>query len=287
MLLRRGANLPANAHQSINTWIIYIALPAVSFKYLPYVDWSTELLIPALAPVGVFIAGFVFTQIYARSVSLDKKSAAGLTLIASLSNTSFVGFPLVSAYYGAEHIGIAVISDQFTFILFATVGVIIALHGSGAKEISPALLFNKLLRFPPLIATIGALTLPRFINIAPIAPVFDMIAATIAPMALFSIGLQLQFAGWQKEIKHISAVLIYKLCLAPALVFALLWGLELNGIVAQVSNFEMAMPCLLSAAVLASEYKLNPRLVNLIVGICILVGFVTTALWYFALHLLA
>lgn len=284
MLLSRRADLPNNAHQGINTWIIYIALPAVAFKYIPNIEWSTELLIPALAPIGVFIAGYIFIQAYARAASLDRKSTAGLTLIASLSNTSFVGFPLVMAYYGAENIGIAVITDQLTFLLFATLGVVIAIHGSGAKKVSPGLLVNKLIKFPPFIAAIAALTLPKFFDITPIAPVFDMIAATIAPMALFSIGLQLQLSGWREEIKHISAVLIYKLCLAPALVFTVLWSLQIHGIIAQVSNFEMAMPCLVSAAVLASEYKLNPRLINLIVGICILAGFITTAGWYFILQ---
>src|ERR1700712_4644093 len=64
MLFRRSKTLPADAHKGINAWIIYIALPALSLKYLPHIQWSTHLLLAALAPVIVWFGGWLYCSIY-------------------------------------------------------------------------------------------------------------------------------------------------------------------------------------------------------------------------------
>ena len=63
ILFRKSQSLPKDAHKGINAWIIYIALPAVSFKYLPHITWTKELLFPALAPVGIWLLGWLFISV--------------------------------------------------------------------------------------------------------------------------------------------------------------------------------------------------------------------------------
>jgi predicted permease len=139
---------------------------------------------------------------------------------------------------------------------------------------------KKVLRFPPFLGCVSALVLPHFISLSALDPLFDKLAATVAPMALFSIGLQLQFKGWRDEVKPIAVTLFYKLILAPALVLLVFTLLSFNGIVTKVSIFEAAMPTLLTSGVVAEEYGLNPKLSNLIIGIGIILSLLTTAIWY-------
>jgi phage shock protein PspC (stress-responsive transcriptional regulator) len=47
----------------------------------------------------------------------------------------------------------------------------------------------------------------------------------------------------------------------------------------------MSMPSLLSAAVIANEYDLNPKLINLIAASSIVLGLITSSIWYFAAKL--
>ena len=117
-------------------------------------------------------------------------------------------------------------------------------------------------------------------NITPIEPLFDKLAATVAPLALFSIGLQLQFRGWYKQWKHISVALAYKLIIAPLLVLIVSLVFNLKGIVPQICVFEAAMPTVLTAAVITDEYGLNPVLSNQIIGLGIIASFFTTGAWY-------
>jgi hypothetical protein len=283
MIFRRSKTLPADAHKGINAFIIYLALPAVSFKYLPHITWSPQLFFPALAPVIVWVGGWIYITLLSSKSRLGKKEIGGLKLSAGLSNTSFVGFPLIMAYFNEKAVGIAIICDQVTFALLATVGVVVAVIASQKHELSAGLILKRVLKFPPLLGCVSALIIPHFINISFLDPFFDKLATTVAPLALFSIGLQLQFDGWRSEVKWISSTLIYKLLLAPALVTAVAVVLRLKGIIPQIGIFEAAMPTLLTSGVVAEEYGLNPKLSNLIIGIGIILALASSALWYWLL----
>lgn len=284
MLFRQSKTLPADAHKGINAWIIYIALPALSLKYLPHIQWSTHLLLAAIAPVIVWLGGWLYCSLYLSKSGIDTSTQGAMKITSGLSNTGFVGFPLVMAYFGEQHLGIAVICDQMSFTLLSTAGVIVAINSSKKQVLSASVVLKKLFRFPPFLGCLAALILPRLIDLSPAEPLFDKLAATVGPLALFSMGLQLKFSGWQKNLKYISVVLLYKLLIAPLLVLSIALILQMRGTVVQTSIFEAAMPTVLTAGVIADEYHLNPTLSNQIIGIGIIISFATTAMWYCIIH---
>ena len=283
ILFRKSKTLPKDAHKGINAWIIYIALPATSFKYLPHISWSNELLFPALAPICVWLLGWLFVTLYAKFSKISRATSGGLKLVSSLSNTSFIGFPLIIAYFSEQEIATAIICDQITFTLLSTIGIIVAIRSSQQQKLSAKLVLKKVLTFPPLLGCILALVLPRYLNLSSLDILFDKLSATVGPLALFSIGLQLKFGGWFSEIKHISFALCYKLILAPLSILTIALLLGMSGMIAKITIFEMAMPTLLTAGVVADQYNLNPKVSNLVVGMGILLSFITTGIWWLIL----
>ncbi|WP_028788463.1 AEC family transporter [Terrimonas ferruginea] len=283
-LFRRSGLLPEGSHKSINVWIIYLALPAVSFKYLPHIRWSPELIFPAVSPLIIWLAGWLWVKVYASQRRLPKPAEGGLKLTAGLANTSFVGFPLVTAWFGEHELGTAIICDQVTFILLSTAGIIVAMNSSESHTLQPKVLVQKLIRFPPLIGCIAALILPHFFNLQPLDPLFNTLAATVGPLALFSIGLQLNFQGWREEVHPIAFTLLYKLIAAPLILLLIAFFLQMKGVIAQVTVFEAAMPTLLSSGIIADQYNLHPRLASLVIGIGILLAFITTAGWFWVIQ---
>ncbi len=281
LLVRRFTALPADAYKGVNALIINLALPAVAFKYLPHIQWTKSLILPAAMPVIVWVCGWIYIKAYAAKAKLDKQTENGLKLVTGLGNTSFLGFPLIIAWFGEDALGIAVICDQVTFTLLATAGIIVAMNASEKHSLSVGAVLKKMFSFPPFIGCVAALLLPLFINLSPLDALFDMLAATVAPLALFSIGLQLKFDGWRQELNHLAASLLYKLVLAPVIIATIVYCLGMKGIIPQISIFESAMPSHLTATIVASEYNLNPKLTSLVAGIGIVLSFVTTALWYF------
>ena len=277
IVFRKTKTLPKDAHKGINAWIIYIALPAVSFKYLPHITFTKELLLPALAPICVWLLGWLYITVYKKlNPKISTATAGGLKLTSSLSNTSFVGFPLIMAYFSENELAIAIICDQITFTILSTLGIITAIRSSQNQKLDVKMVFT----FPPFIACVLALILPRFIDLSTLNPLFDKLANTVGPLALFSIGLQLKFGGWYSEIKHISIALVYKLILAPLAISLIVIVLGITGTIAKITIFEMAMPTLLTSGIVADQYNLNPKVANLVIGIGIVLSFITTVFWW-------
>lgn len=287
MVFKSTKSIHPDAHKGINTWILYLALPAVSFKYLPKVDWSLEMLFPVLTTAVVAVGSMIFMDVYSRMKHYSRRSRSTMQLASGYSNTSFIGFPLISAFYGEKYLSIAIICDQTMFLMLSTLGIIAALKGgSKSGNVSTRFILKRLFTFPPFLGCISALILSQLVNLDFAEPLFDKLAATVAPLALFSVGLQLKFNGWKKLIPQISTSMLYKLILAPAIVLVLAFVFGIKGDIAKISIFEAAMPTLITSSIIAEQFRLNTKLTNLIIGISIIVGFITTGIWFEIIKLL-
>jgi predicted permease len=283
MLMSRLNILPAGAHKSINAWVLYVALPALSMRFIPEIEWSVKILLPIVGALTVWGGAWLFVQLYDRKKHLSPASRTALLVTCGLGNTAFLGLPMTAAFYGDSEIHHAVIFDQITFIIFATVGVITILRTSAEKtqKLNFFFIVKKVFRFPPFIACLCALILPLFLDISAANPLWDKLVATMSPMALFSIGLQLKYGEIKHEWRLLSAGLLYKLILAPCLVLLLALAVHSGGNLAKISVFEAGMSSHITASLMASQYNLNPRYCSLVVGLGIALGFVTSTVWYF------
>lgn len=279
--LRHFQIAPPEAHKGINVWLIYIALPAVALKYIPHIQWNPELLFPLFSPFIIWAGAFIYIYFYSKKKLLHTATQASLTLSSGLCNTSFVGFPLITAWFGEHYLNIAIICDQATFFLLSTVGLLQAMFSSRVHGgVNPRAILKRLVTFPPLLASVTALLLPKGDYLEATQPLFVALAATVSPLALFSVGLQLRFSGWRQELPLLSIGLIYKLLLGPALVLLVAMALGLHSDYAKIGIFEAAMPTLISASLVVEQYQLNTKLTNLMIGISILLSLFTTAIWH-------
>lgn len=281
MIFKATKTIHPDAHKGINTWILYLALPAVSFKYLPKVQWSLEMLFPIISTFLVAVGSWVFMLFYSKQKDYSRRSRSTMELISGYSNTSFIGFPLIAAFFGESLLSIAIICDQTMFLALSTLGIITAVKGgSKSGNVSAAFILKRLFTFPPFIGCVSTLLISPFINLEFAEPFFDKLASTVGPLALFSVGLQLKFNGWRKLLPQMSISMLYKLILAPAMVFLLALLLGIKGNIAKISIFEAAMPTLVTSSIIAEQFRLNTKLTNLTIGISIVVGFFTSYLWY-------
>jgi predicted permease len=286
-LLSRLRVLPPDAHKGINAWILYVALPALSFRFVPQIEWNMSLLLPVLTPLVVWGGAWVFVAAYARWRRLSIGSRTALLVTCGLGNTAFIGFPMIAAFFGESEIHHAVVIDQLTFILFATVAVAVIMRAAAAENqakgatVGWGMILRKVFRFPPFVACLLALILPRWVDVSAVNPLLDKLVATVSPMALFSIGMQLRVGAIRDEWRLVSAGLAYKLVLAPAMVFGLAMILGTGGNLARISVFEAGMSPHITVSLLAAQYQLNPKYCSLVVGVGIVLSFATSAGWYF------
>ncbi len=280
--------LPKDSHKSVNAWILYVALPALSFRYIPEIEWSWKMLLQIIGPMLVWCGSWLFVELYSRVVKISPATRTAMVITGGLGNTAFLGYPMIAAFYGEGEIHNAILFDQVTFVLFSTLAVITILRSSSenSQELNFKSIVEKIFRFPPFLGCVTALILSSFIDISPVNLFLDKLVATVSPMALFSIGLQIKIGAWKEEINNLIAGLFYKLMIAPALVLLLAIALKTTGTMAHLSVFEAGMSSHITASLLAGQYNRNPNLCNLMVGFGIVLSFATITFWTFILNFL-
>lgn len=283
MVLARIKAFPENSYKIINSFIIYITLPALTLYYIPQIEIKPDLIFPAVIIWIIFLVSVLFFALLEKIFKWDKKTTGALILTGGLANTSFVGFPVLMALFGEEGLKIGVIIDQAgSFLVLSTLGVIAAsIYSSGTYSLKKITI--DILKYPSFIAFIIAICMICFgIKHNEISlTILSKLGNPTIILALISVGMQLKPKVDGMLHKELISGLMYKLLIAPAIIFVLGHYLfKSTGMVFQVSVIESAMAPMVMGSVLATQFNLNPRLANFMVGIGIPLSAVTLALWW-------
>lgn len=285
MLLRRSGRLPDNAHAALNGFIIHVSLPALTLLYVHHLRADSTLLFPIAMAWVMFGAGFLFFRLIGRLTGLPAVTVGALTLTGSLANTSFIGLPMIETFYGTQGLALGILIDQMgTYLVLSTVGIFVAAMYGQRGHMTAKAIVRKVLTFAPFLALVLAVllipvTYPKWLE-----TLLGRLGGTLVPLALVSVGYQVQWSAIRGKATELGLGLAFKLVIAPMLImllFAALFGAR--GEVIQITIFEAAMAPQIGAAIVAVEHDLDPPLVTLMVGIGIPLSFVTLPVWYHVL----
>lgn len=287
IVLRASGKVDVEGSKPLNQAVLYVALPALILEHIHGLEFDRSLLIPALMPWLVFAAGAGLFLLLRRLGVLGREATGALCLTAALGNTSFVGLPMIEAYYGKGLLGVGVMADQLgTFLCLNIPGLLLAMNLASRKgeSASAAAVGRKALLFPQLLTLLIAVALRPFEYPDWAHTVLTRLGDTLTPLALLSVGIQLRFGGLKGRGKELALGLGYKLLLAPLLalaVFGLLLGAR--GPVFQVTVFEAAMAPMITGSIVAQEYGLDGELAALLVGVGIPLSILTLWGWFWVL----
>ncbi len=250
--------------------IFYILSPVLVFNLLT----SDALPIDKIAimmgytAVGtLIIAGLAF--LIGKLFRLERSALIIVVLTSMCVNSGNFGLPLVSFAFGQEALAYASIYFVTSTLIFYTFGVIIS--SLGHLDLKGALL--GLLKVPAIYAILLALLFIRtgWILPEPVSRTLSLAAGGAIPGMLILLGLELQQIEWSRNFRAMSITVFVRLVIGPliGLFFATLFGLPTPA--RQAGITEMAGPTAVMTTVLASEYKMDSKLVTAIV-------FVTTIL---------
>ncbi len=287
ILLRRSGHMKADTPTTLNAFIIHVSLPAVTLLYVHGLVLEGTLVFPVSMAWILFIAGAVFFALLGRAVGWSRQTVGALILTGALANTSFLGLPMIAAFYGNGNgeLALGIIIDQLgTYMVLATLGIMVAAICSQGS-FSPLAVGKKIATFTPLYALGAALLLRPYDYPPAMVTGLEILASTLAPLALISIGCQLRFADLKGKLGPLTAGLGFKLLLGPALIMVLLIELfGAGGRIAQITIFEAAMGPQIGGSIVALQHKLDRSLVILMVGIGIPLSFATLPFWYWVLQ---
>jgi predicted permease len=275
----RFARTPPGMVQGLNWWVLNVALPALVLDLIPrmHIDWQLWFLI---VPMWfVFLGAWLACALCGRRLGWSRERIGSLTLVAGLGNTAFTGYPLIEALRGKEGLALAVVADQLGgFLVLAAGGITVAAWYSGGRPDLKAIV-RRIVVFPPFVALLTGVVV-GWLGGWPSAltQVFERVGATLAPLALFSIGLQFSLQLTRDQLGAVSFALAWKLVVAPLAVLLTGLALGIHSPVLAVAVLQSGMAPMISAAILADQYKLEPRVANATLGVGILVSLLTIPL---------
>lgn len=195
-------HFPSQTAQALNAFIIYLSMPALVISLVPKLlvtmDWSSNWWLPVSMPWACFILSYFLISFIGKKRGWRDAKTGALILVVGLGNTSYVGYPLLEALIGPHAVSVGIFVDQpGSFLVLSSLGVIVAALYSGAK-ITAGFVVKRVFTFPPficLLATIiwffaWGINHPQSLD--SIIPACSIIASTLVPLALFTVGFQLQ-----------------------------------------------------------------------------------------------
>ena len=282
LVLQHLRALPENAPEVLNKVVLQVCLPAAVLLYAPRLELGAGVLAVAAVPWALLGVTVLAVAGLSRALGLRRDESAVLMLCVALGNTSFLGYPLVSALLGEDALPYAVIYDQFgAFLILSTFGLYVLARYGGDDEPTARDILRRIATFPPFLAMVFGLTLMPAEPPAWIAGGLQRLADALLPLVVLAIGLGLKLRLPREELKPLAAGLALKLGVMPALALAAVFflPLPLDAMARDAVVLESAMPPMITAAALAISHQLAPRLASAMVGYGILLSLATLPAW--------
>ncbi|WP_265518812.1 AEC family transporter [Nitratireductor luteus] len=220
---------PAEALGWMNTFVIYVALPALFFQLVARtpVERLTEWRYVAGV---VFSTYLVFCLMFAVSMAMSRGKVAESTirsLAASYGNIGYMGPGLVLLAFGPEAaVPVALIFSFENVAHFAVAPMMMAI-AEGRRGEAGRLIFEvvrKIVLHPFILAT-AAGVLAAFLQFEPpeaVSKLLEYLSGAAAPCALFAMGVTLALRPMRRMPSELGLIAILKLCFHPALCFVVL-----------------------------------------------------------------
>ena len=253
--VKTGVLKPENK-QALSNLLVYLVVPAMILNSYR-MEFSAEILRNLLAAFGMSVLAIcIGTAITLVLTARRKDSRAPIFRFATVfSNAAYMGFPLISALFGAE--GLLYASAYVTVfnILLWTMGYGMVSGSANAKDVA-----RNLLRTPVFYALVAGLAIYFFQIPIPrlIAQPIELLAGMNTPLSMLITGMLLAASDLKTIVSdlHIWKLAAVRMLLIPAVclgVFALL-GLVHLGMSAQVVLLLECCPAAAITSVFAVQF---------------------------------
>lgn len=268
--------------KDITNLVLYVTMPATIFTAMQ-MELNTErmqtagtiALIVAAGYVLMFIIGLVSSKFSFLGFDDAQQGVYRTSLL--LSNTSFMGYPIVASLLGEEALFYAVLGAGFIFeVVSWSVGIyLMGRRGQGVVNFN----WKKIVFSPGILSIVVGLIFffGQWTVMAPFSNVIDTLAPATSPLAMIVVGLILSQsdiqAAFQNKVLYFQAAI--KLLVVPLILLMILKMLNMTGAQLLIPVIMLSMPTASYVAMFASNYQNNAELASQIVFMTSLLSIIT------------
>lgn len=251
--------LKQEGKQTLSNLLLYLVVPAmIVHSYM--MEFSEEILHNLLAAFGMSVLAILIGTAITLLLTARRKDRRGpiFRFACVFSNAAYMGFPLISALFGAE--GLLYASAYVTVfnILLWTMGYGMVSGSSNPKEVARSLLHTPVLYAMVVGLAVYLLQIP-VPNL--IAQPIDLLSGMNTPLSMLITGMLIA-AGDLKSIvcdRHIWKLAALRMVLIPAVCVAVFALLGFHGMSAQVVLLLECCPAAAITSVFAVQFGHEER----------------------------
>lgn len=251
--------LKQEGKQTLSNLLLYLVVPAmIVHSYM--MEFSEEILHNLLAAFGMSVLAILIGTVITLLLTARRKDrrAPIFRFACVFSNAAYMGFPLISALFGAE--GLLYASAYVTVfnILLWTMGYGMVSGSSNPKEVARSLLHTPVLYAMVVGLAVYLLQIP-VPNL--IAQPIDLLSGMNTPLSMLITGMLIA-AGDLKSIvcdRHIWKLAALRMVLIPAVCVAVFALLGFHGMSAQVVLLLECCPAAAITSVFAVQFGHEER----------------------------
>lgn len=290
--LRRKGSIQPHHDEVIMQLAMDVGYPCLVFhSIMKYMVTEAH---PAISSIGFslqaigcgfleLLAGVVVAALVARALRLRVGTGwRTFTLTAGVQNYAFFVIPIVQMLFSAPGdptMGVLFIHNMGCELFVWSLGVVLIC--GGAKNLRLA----SLLRGPLLAVCVSLLLawsgLGQYVAQPPLMKAAEMIGAVATPVCLILFGCSMYDLSrrfrWQPRM--LSAGILARLVLAPALILLLAWALPIDPLVRRIMVIQSAIPSAVIPVILARRFGGQPDVGTQILLATTLCSFLTLPIW--------
>ncbi|MFN4033608.1 MAG: AEC family transporter [Fimbriimonadales bacterium] len=282
--LRRAGVLTDESTVWLARLVSLAPLPALVLSALAKAAFSPTL----LGVWGVGLASVWLSMALAWTLGgvlrLAPPTRALLTVQGCISNTGFLGTPLIASLYqnAPDTVAAAVTYDMgVTSIMIHLVGTRLLSRVGEASQVGGTQGLQRLAQMPVFWATLGgyALMITRLRLPEPLLFTLEKLGQTTTPLVLLAIGGMLRWQVLGARWKAVAFIVGFKTLLTPLLMLGLLRLTGLPDFAARALLIQSAMPTVMVSAVYAAAFKVEPELASGVVVASTVAALALLPLW--------
>ncbi|HDR7800070.1 TPA: AEC family transporter [Bacillus tropicus] len=247
--------------KQLSTLITYCLMPAAVFVNIYDIRIEIDLLLQIIYYLMLYsLSLIIVSHLISKTLKLEKGESAALKNSISLMNSGNYGLPVSQLIFSQNPVGVSI---QIFIVIFQN--LLTYLYGiynllSATKTIGS--IIQSFLRLPVFHALILGVLFQSFKIQLPnsILLPLNQLANGFVAIALILLGAQLSNIKLNFFHRVITWALIGRLLMGPLVAFAMIYLLNIDGIVAQSLFIASSFPTSRNTSTIAMEYQIEPEL---------------------------
>lgn len=247
--------------KQLSTLITYCLMPAAVFVNIYDIRIEIDLLLQIIYYLMLYsLSLIIVSHFISKILKLEKGESAALKNSISLMNSGNYGLPVSQLIFSHNPVGVSI---QIFIVIFQNLltysyGIYNLL--SATKTIGS--IIQSFLRLPVFHALVLGVLFQSFTIQIPnsIFLPLNQLANSFVAIALILLGAQLSNIKFNFSHRVITWALIGRLLMGPLLALAMIYLLNIDGIVAQSLFIASSFPTSRNTSTIAMEYQIEPEL---------------------------